>query len=237
MSHDPHHLAGAYALDALTGTERRRFERHLPGCPTCADETSGLRETATRLALAAARRPPDALRDRVLAEITRTRQAPPPLPRRLPSPRAARGLSRLAAAACLVLALTGGGIAVHLHDRAGRAQALDRQVGVVLTAPDAHASTIHAQGTATVTVVSSRALNRAVVTTARLRRLPAAKTYQMWWLGPAAPRSAGTLDPRGTSKPVITTGLGDARTFGITIEPTGGSPAPTGPPVLTIPLA
>lgn len=86
MTHDPHDLAGPYVLDALGDTERRRFERHLSGCAACADETAGLRETTTRLALAVAHRPPDRLRGRVMAEIARTRQSPPQLGRRLPSP-------------------------------------------------------------------------------------------------------------------------------------------------------
>jgi anti-sigma factor RsiW len=233
MSHDPHDLAGPYALDALTDPERRRFERHLSGCPACADETAGLREATARLALAASRRPPDRLRGRVLAEIARTRQSPPPLARRLPSPRT-RGPAWLAAAACLVLALTGGGAAWHLHRAAEHAQALNRQVAAVLTAPDARTSTVSARGT--VTVVSSRSVGKAVVTASRLPRLPSTRTYQMWWLGPAAPRSAGTLDLTGDARPVVTAGLGDARRFGVTVEPAGGSPRPTGAPILTLPL-
>ncbi|TDD38212.1 hypothetical protein E1287_06490 [Actinomadura sp. KC06] len=235
MTHDPHDLAGPYVLDALGDTERRRFERHLPGCTACAEETAGLRETTVRLALAAARRPPDRLRERVMAEIARTRQSPPPLARRLPSPRT-RGLSRIAAAACLVLALIGGGTTWHYHRSADQERALNRQVTAVMTAPDAHTSTARAQGAATVTVVSSRSLGKAVVTTARLQHLPPAKTYQMWWLGPTAPRSAGTLDPSGRQRPVITVGLGNAQRFGVTIEPAGGSPQPTSPPLLTVAL-
>ncbi|GAA4228248.1 anti-sigma factor [Actinomadura meridiana] len=235
MTHDPHDLAGPYALDALTDTERRRFERHLSGCAACADEAAGLRETTTRLALAASRRPPDDLRGRVMAEVARTRQTPPPLNRRLPSPRTG-GLSWLAAAACLVLALASGGAAWHYHRSADHAQALNRQVTAVMTAPDAHTSTTGAQGTATVTVVSSRSLGKAVVTTSRLRPLPPAKTYQMWWLGPVAPRSAGTLDLSGKTRPVVTAGLGAAQRFGVTIEPAGGSPQPTSAPILTLGL-
>ncbi|MFC6880636.1 anti-sigma factor [Actinomadura yumaensis] len=234
MTRDPHDLAGPYALDALTDTERRRFERHLPSCPTCAGQVTGFAETTARLALAAAHRPPGALRGRVMAEITRTRQTPPPLGRRLPSHRV-RGLSRLAAAACLVLALISGGAALRLHGSAQDARALNRQVTAVMTAPDARTSTVRAQGTATVTLVSSRSLNKAVVTTARLRPLPSARTYQMWWLGPTV-RSAGTLNPSGKPRPVVTTGLGDAQRFGLTIEPAGGSPQPTTPPVLTLAL-
>ncbi|TMQ90125.1 anti-sigma factor, partial [Actinomadura soli] len=152
-----------------------------------------------------------------------------------PSPRT-RGLSRLAAAACLVLALIGGGTTWHFHRSAEHAQALNRQVTTVMTAPDAHTSTARAHGTATVTVVSSRSLGKAVVTTARLQHLPPARTYQMWWLGPTAPRSAGTLNPSGQPRPVVTAGLGNAQRFGVTIEPAGGSPQPTSPPLLTLTL-
>jgi anti-sigma-K factor RskA len=235
MTHDPHDLAGPYVLDALGDTERRRFERHLPRCAACADETAGLRETTTWLALAVAHRPPDRLRERVMAEIARTRQSPPPLGRRLPSPRTG-GLSRLAAAACLVLALVGGFTTWHFHRSAEHAQALNRHVTAVMTAPDAHASTARAQAAGTVTVVSSRSLGEAVVTTARLPHLPPAKTYQMWWLGPNPPRSAGTLNPSGKTSPLVTTGLGDAQRFGVTIEPAGGSPQPTNAPLLTLDL-
>ncbi|TYC07414.1 anti-sigma factor [Actinomadura syzygii] len=234
MTHDPHDLAGPYVLDALGDTERRRFEHHLPRCAACADETAGLRETTTWLALAVAHRPPDRLRARVMTEIARTRQSPPPLGRRLPSPRTG-GLSRLAAAACLVLALIGGGTTWHFHRSAEHAQALNRRVTAVMTAPDAHTSTARAQ-TATITVVSSRSLGEAVVTTARLQRLPPAKTYQMWWLGPTPPRSAGTLNPPGRPRPLVTTGLGNAQRFGVTIEPAGGSQQPTSAPILTVAL-
>ena len=43
---DPHTLAGAYALDALGGADRARFERHLCACPSCSQEARGLLETA-----------------------------------------------------------------------------------------------------------------------------------------------------------------------------------------------
>ncbi|MBO2463529.1 anti-sigma factor [Actinomadura violacea] len=235
MTHDPLDLTGPYVLDALTGPERRRFERHLSGCPACAGETAGLRETAARLAAAASRRPPERLRGRVLAEIARTRQSPPPLTRRLPSLRTG-GLPWLAAAAFLVLALIGGGAAWRSHRAAEHAQALNRQVTAVLTAPDADTSSTRAQGAATVTVVSSRSLGKAVVTTSGLRHLPPTKTYQMWWLGRTAPRSAGTPDLTGKARTVITPGLGDARRLGVTVEPEGGSPQPTSAPILTVAL-
>ncbi|MER6816355.1 anti-sigma factor [Spirillospora sp. NPDC000708] len=236
MTHDQHDLAGPYALDALTDTERRRFERHLSSCTACAEEAAGLRETTTRLALAAAHRPPAELRGRVMAEIARTRQSPPPLTRRLPSPRTG-ALPWLAAAACLVLALLGGGAAWRFQRSADHAQALNRQVSAVMTASDAHTSTTRSPAGATVTVVSSRSLGKAVVTASRLPHLPSARTYQMWWLGPTAPRSAGTLDLSGKTRPIVTAGLGEAQRFGVTVEPAGGSPQPTSAPIITLALS
>ena len=74
---EPHTLAGAYALDALTGADRARFERHLARCEQCAADISGLREATARLAAAAATEPPPGLTERALAAAARTRQLPP----------------------------------------------------------------------------------------------------------------------------------------------------------------
>ncbi|HEV2239485.1 MAG TPA: zf-HC2 domain-containing protein, partial [Streptosporangiaceae bacterium] len=74
---EPHTLAGAYALDALTGADRTRFERHLARCEQCAREIAGLREATARLGAAAAAEPPAGLTERALAAAARTRQLPP----------------------------------------------------------------------------------------------------------------------------------------------------------------
>ena len=74
---EPHTLAGAYALDALTGTDRARFERHLARCQQCAHEIGGLWEATARLAAAAATEPPPRLTERALTAAAQTRQLPP----------------------------------------------------------------------------------------------------------------------------------------------------------------
>ena len=73
----PHTLVGAYALDALTGADQARFERHLARCEQCAREVSGLAEATAALAAAAAAEPPAGLEQRALAAAARTRQLPP----------------------------------------------------------------------------------------------------------------------------------------------------------------
>ncbi|HEY6297788.1 MAG TPA: zf-HC2 domain-containing protein, partial [Streptosporangiaceae bacterium] len=62
-----HTLAGAYALDAVTGADRTRFERHLARCQDCAGELRELREAAARLAAAVAADPPAGLVERAVA--------------------------------------------------------------------------------------------------------------------------------------------------------------------------
>src|SRR4029077_16133852 len=74
---EPHTLAGAYAMDARDGQDRARFERHMERCEECTREVAGLHEATARLAGAAAVRPPDALKEMLLAETARTRQLPP----------------------------------------------------------------------------------------------------------------------------------------------------------------
>ncbi|HEY2442144.1 MAG TPA: anti-sigma factor [Streptosporangiaceae bacterium] len=74
---EPHTLSGAYALDALTGADLVRFERHLARCEQCEREIAGLRETAARLGAAAPADPPARLAEQVFAATARTRQLPP----------------------------------------------------------------------------------------------------------------------------------------------------------------
>jgi anti-sigma factor RsiW len=81
---DLHVLTGSYALDALAGPERKSFEHHLAHCIACRAEVRGLRETAARLAMARALRPPPPLRARVLAAAYLTRQLRPPAARHQP---------------------------------------------------------------------------------------------------------------------------------------------------------
>ena len=75
--HDAHTLIGAYVLDAVSDAERRLFEEHLAGCPTCAQETAELLETTAVLAGETAAEPPAHLRERVLASVAATPQLPP----------------------------------------------------------------------------------------------------------------------------------------------------------------
>jgi hypothetical protein len=64
---------------------------------------------------------------------------------------------------------------------------------------------------------------------------PAGKVYELWTIAGPAPRPAGVfaVDERGSaSRPVAPVDDGPVKVFAVTVEPTGGVPAPTGPMVL-----
>ncbi|NKE62613.1 anti-sigma factor, partial [Lentzea sp. PSKA42] len=63
-SADLHTLTGAYAVNALSDTERAAFETHLIRCESCATEVAELAATATRLGAAVDFPPPPQLRAR-----------------------------------------------------------------------------------------------------------------------------------------------------------------------------
>jgi anti-sigma factor RsiW len=76
---DIHDLVAPYALGALDGAERTRFEEHLAACPTCRAELPGLRGAAAALALDVDEAEPrPGLRGRILiaAREERAEQAP-----------------------------------------------------------------------------------------------------------------------------------------------------------------
>lgn len=76
LSRDPHGLTGVYALDAMTGAQQDRFERHLDSCQPCIQEVRGLHETVSEFALAVAAPPPPGFRERVLAAVPSVAQVP-----------------------------------------------------------------------------------------------------------------------------------------------------------------
>jgi anti-sigma-K factor RskA len=242
---DPHTLAGAYVMDAVDTADRVRFEQHLAGCEPCQQEIRGLRETAAALAAASAITPRAAFRDGVLRAATRTRQLPPLLSR---DAGAGQGRPR-ARMRRLALGLTAGVAAVavglgvvsyaEMRDRLDQAQGSDHTVAAVLSAPDASMVTRHVSTGGTVTVVASRRMRMLVLTAAGLHGLPAAQRYEIWLIGPAGSRSGGMIDGSGHGKmvgPMVVSGLSAGDSVGLTVEPAGGSPKPTSPPVLLIAL-
>lgn len=245
MNHEPYsELAAAYALGALEGEERSRFEAHLrAGCREC---EPALREYGESLASLAAElgpvAPPPSVKAALLRRIEVTME-PAALEAR---PRAFRwgwawagGL----AAALLVAGYLGVTVAALNRDLARQAGELDklraqvarqRELLALVSAPETR-------------VVSLAGLKPSPKASARmwwhrtaggffvasgLPAPPAGKTYQLWVIAEGKPVSAGVfdLDPKGSGilqvKPLP--GVKKAEIFAVTLEPAGGLPQPSG---------
>jgi anti-sigma factor RsiW len=228
---DLHVLTGSYVLDAVSDQEREEFERHLPQCPSCDAEVRGLRETAARLALAAAVVPPARMEPRVLAAAHRTRQLPPLAgPRRLTSPRIPRRVLTLAAAASVAVA-TGLGITqLATQHQLQSVRAGNAAIARVLTAPGALVRTARSRAGGSVTVVASAGLREAVVSATGMAAPPAGRVYQVWVMSGSGARSAGLLHG-GT---LLASAVAPGDRIGITVEPAGGSRRPTTTPVAVL---
>jgi anti-sigma-K factor RskA len=239
---DLHTLSGAYALHALADDERTAFERHLAGCPACAQEVDEFTATAARLGLATAEPPRPAVRADVLRRIVAVRQDSP----RAGLPvRPGRGtgrvrpLSRWVLAACLAAAAAFGGTTVWQYERAqdardvaGRAQRTADDLAAVLAAPDARTRNARLPGGARGTVVVSASRDAAVFVSSGLAEPPRGKVYQLWFDDGGTMRSAGLMDPRPGGRSVLLDGpVGRATGMGITVEPAGGSSEPTSVPL------
>jgi anti-sigma-K factor RskA len=253
MSADVHGLVGAYAVDAVDDEERAAFERHLAQCPECRAEVASLREAATHLSLTTATPAPEAMRANVLAGIKEIRPFPPleapagsqaaarhdtaavdrgsnvvPLRRR---PRVATWLTAAAAAAAIVV---GGAVWSPWDDGSQRTQLTATEQ--VLRADDAQRYQQVIDG-ARATIVRSASLGKAVIIADNMPAAPAGKDFQIWYDVPGQGMVSAGIMPH-EAKPTVTLLLeGDAAKAtgaGITLEPAGGSPAPTGEPVALI---
>ncbi|MGV9510041.1 anti-sigma factor [Streptomyces tendae] len=243
MSRFGHSLAAPYALDALDGAERVRFERHLEGCARCAAEVRALSEDAVRLARSTATQAPPALRERVLSAVRTTAQEPAPV--RGPVPRRSAGQVRprlllvpfatVTAAAALVVAALFAVRAHQTQDELDTARDRAREIAHVLAAPDARATRAADARGRGVAVVASVSRGRAVVTLSGYGEPPGDRVRQLWLMRPGAePRSLGLFDG---DTPLIASGLSRfATSLAVTVEPGAGSDRPTTEPVVQLAL-
>ena len=229
MTADLHHLAAAYALDALDGAERVAFEAHYPTCEICRQEVEQFRETAGLLASATAVEPPSHLERSVLDEISRTRQLSPiageviALDERRRRPASALWLASAAAVVVLVV----GAVAL-IGFRGGPSGVED-----VLAAPDALVTTLQLTpdgDTGTFQVVWSADRDRVAVIANGLPDPGPGRVYELWAIVDGTPVPAGLFEPTdGLLRAATGIDDVDAAAWGVTVEPAGGSDAPTTP--------
>jgi anti-sigma factor RsiW len=233
--HDLHMLTGAYAADALDPAEREVFERHLETCDSCRAEVAELQATTARLAVGVSATPPAALRDRVMAEVGRTRQlAPDGEVVRLDQLRTRpwyRQPATAAAAVLLVVAVGLGGWAVQESRQKADAERLAARIAAVAVDPQRTVHTAPVVHGGTGTVVAADGI--AVFHGSDLPRLPAGQAYQLWRMSGQESQSAGVLG-RGGELTGVVTDLGPGDAVGVSVEPSAGSSHPTNDPVFVV---
>ncbi|MGV3711562.1 anti-sigma factor [Pseudolysinimonas sp.] len=222
--------AASYAVGALTAAERREVESDARRDRRLAAEVREFTETAAMLGLATEPVAPSSnLRASILDAIAETPQES----RVVRGPWLARpAAALLGAAAAVVLAIGGTAVAIQLTREPS-------PVEQIVAAADYERAVGAVDGGGTVTAVWSASLERAAIMVDGLDELPSSSVYQAWLIddqGRADP--AGTFSASDSTQSIALTGLmsaGDA--IGITVEPTGGSEAPTTTPIVVIPTA
>ena len=237
MSNSVHDLAGAYAVHALDTEEESSFETHLASCAVCREEVEALRDVLGDLSAITAEDPPPSLRASVLGSLSSTPQDRPGIGhtpgaiREIGSARSAprrRWSTRLLAAAASILIVGGGFTAWRVAQDDSPATVAQR----ITQADDATAVEQPLNGGGTATVTRSPALGRAVIMTSGLPTPPKDRVYQLWLQKPDGEFAAAGLVPSGGDQVVVLDGdAAAAAGAGITVEPAGGSPAPTTRPL------
>ena len=236
----------AYALGILEGEEERQVSEHLSQCSVCAGELEAYQLVASQLALAAPdRQPPSRLKQAILeqaeAAVRESRAARPtwPQPAFVRQP-ALSWRERLSAffyraapvwgVASLVLIVVLAATSLFLYNQVRQQSVSMNQFHVIaMVGTD---SAPQARGV----LVSSPDGRYGTLVVDGLPNLDAGKTYQLW-LNRDGDRVSGGLFTVGRTgygalkvDPHIP--LSQYNRFGITIEPEGGSPGPTGAKVM-----
>lgn len=226
----------AYAIGALDADEARRVEGHLSSCWICRDESNSFRTVAEQLSFAAplAAPSPD-LKERLMQRVHTTR----PAQRVQEQPRKRPWLERLLpvwglASLCLLIALVGSNL--FLWQRLNQLPVGTTSLGmraVPLSAPVA-------DSTATGFVLISADGEDGALIVDGLPPLEEGQEYQLWLIRDGQ-RTSGAVfstdeNSYGGTRIRAPRSLLDYSAAGITIEPEGGSPQPTGTQVLGGPL-
>ena len=251
ISHEPFEtFAAVYAAGALDGDDLVRFQAHLrAGCDTC---EAVVRESEEALAALANEASPAIPPAHVRAELLRrVDTSSRPRARRFHWLPWAAGTAAAAVAASLfvsglVAARYERQLGVVMRETSRMREALKREqeklrdevaTAQLLRDPATRVVTLNglpaAPGASGRVVWHDDAGGRLYVT--GLPSAPPEKTYELWIITDAAPRPAGTfnVDASGAAaRPVSPAGAGPVKAFAVTLEPAGGTAAPTGPMVL-----
>jgi anti-sigma-K factor RskA len=149
-----------------------------------------------------------------------------------------RPIVALTAVAAAVALIVGGGIVANvLGDTSFNQQQAD-QLAAINAAEDSQRAVAEVSTGGTATLVWSEELGKSALIAEGLEPLPSDKTYELWYINPdGTPTSAGLFSASADdakSWRVLDGQMQAGDIVGVTIEPRGGSEAPTTTPIVAI---
>ncbi len=235
---DTHSLLGPYVVGAVDEIDRKTFEHHLRDCADCRAEAAHMSDVVATLVDAEATPPPVSLRAKVMEQATHTAQLPPTMAGLARAGSSRRRLHWPLAGAAAAVAIAVAGIGVFLSGTvdAPDTSALERDVMMVSSAPDAH--TMELDLGSSHLVMSDRM--RGVALMGLDAPAPAeGMEYQLWLVlddGQMVPGPTFMPDAGGEFMAMMHTDFDGVTDFEITEEPHGGSAVPTGHAVAVVSL-
>jgi len=239
-----------YTLGVLEGDELRGIESHVNSCAACSQKVAEARGRIALLAFSAApQEPPLAVRQRLLAKV-RAEKDPA---RTTVSAGAERAPSRFRNFVWGTVAVALAIFAVYLwNSNKVMQEELDRQevaakkqlaviekeraIVALLTSPQT--VTVNLAAKPPIATEPGRVMYNsrqgALIYAGTLPQLASGKSYELWVIpqkGDPIPAGVFSVDPNGDANvvlPKIPAGI-SAKAFAVTIEPAGGTAAPTGP--------
>jgi anti-sigma-K factor RskA len=236
MAHaDYKEMLPAYALSALDAGEAQTLKEHLAECAECRQDLADWEKTASALALhAAPMEPSPAVRQRIMNAVREEKDS-----RVVPFAPARRnvwtsfGSLGAIAAVILFVALIVGLFVLWQQNRKLREQ---NEIVELLTGPGSRLTEL--KGTAQAAGANAKLAydrnGRALLLANGLPPAPSGKEYQLWYIvGSNPPMPGKTFAPdnagSGTLRDQLPQQARDSAVFAVTLEPAGGSSAPTSP--------
>lgn len=226
---DVHHLAAAYALDAIDERERAAFEAHYGTCEVCRTDVLAFRDTIAQVASSLTVPAPTSLKNRVMAEVATTRQLSPLLvaPIAIDQRRRVRTFASMAAVAAALVMIV---VAVSVF-RGDDDDAFADDLARVMAQTDSQVLTLENNSGAdgTFKVAWSNTLGEAVLIGEDLPTAPADKAYELWLITPDDSMAMYVLDPAedGNVHQRLDAPAAPSA-WAITVEPKAGTPVATG---------
>ncbi|HEU5130685.1 MAG TPA: anti-sigma factor [Pyrinomonadaceae bacterium] len=238
MVHDDYkEMIPARALSALDAAEERALNEHLENCAECRKELEDWQATAASLSLATEPvEPSPQVRERILSEVRKDRSsAPEVIPFKTPPRNIWSSFGSLGAIAAVVL-FTALAIGLAVLWRQNQRLARENQFVELVNTPGARVSELKGAepGQSATAKLAYDRTGRAILMASKLPNVPEGKAYQLWFIvgnKPPMPGKTFVADRSGNAvvKEELPGEAIDADIFAITVEPEGGSTAPTSP--------